>query len=140
MVLLLIFLFIFIVILLVGQFSRPSNRRVREHRRIRGNRRNAQMDQDSMLPPTPTNEWWLHNNSHIPPSHTDNIISGDSTSGNYAHDLPVAAVDSSVNTGSIDSGSSWDSGGSIDSGGGSDFGGFSGGGGDAGGGGAGGEW
>jgi uncharacterized membrane protein YgcG len=140
MILLLIFLLIFIVILLVGQFSRPTNRKIRNHRRIRDNTGSAQTDQSLMPPLTHTNEWWLHSNTHIPLSHTDNIVPSDSTSGNHAHELPVVIVDSSVNTSSIDTGSSWDSGGSIDSSSGSDFGGFSGGGGDAGGGGAGGEW
>jgi uncharacterized membrane protein YgcG len=128
MILLLIFLVIFIVILLVGQFSRPANRRVKNHKRIRDNRRTAEADQSSMLLTIPTNEWWLHSNLHIPPGSTDHTVANDSASGNYVHDLPVAGVDSSVNSGGTDFSS------------GNDFGGFSGGGGDAGGGGAGGNW
>ena len=140
MVLLLIFLLIFICIILAGQFSRTANRRIRPHRRVRDNSRSAIMDQNSIIGITPTNEPWLHNNAHIPPSDTDNIVSHDSTLGDYVHDLTLADVDSSVNTGSIDSGSIWDSGISTDSSSGSDSGGFSGDGGDAGGGGAGGDW
>jgi uncharacterized membrane protein YgcG len=140
MILFLIFLLIFICILLAGHFSRTANRRIQLHRRVRDNSRNAIMDQNSIIPIAPTNELWLHDNAHIPPSDTDNIVSHDSTSGDYVHDLTLASVDSSVNTGSIDSGSIWDSGSSTDSSSGSDFGGFSGDGGDAGGGGAGGDW
>ena len=122
-----IFLLIFVVIVLVGQFSRPANRKIRSHRRIRGKRRTARTGQNSTPSITPANDWWLHSNPHITPSHTDNIVP-DGTSGNYAHDLTATGVESSGNTGGADFS------------GGSDFGGFSGGGGDAGGGGAGADW
>jgi uncharacterized membrane protein YgcG len=127
MTLILTFLFIFAVILLVGQFSRPTNIRARKRRRIQDDGRNVQIEQSSM-PATPANEWWLHSNADIPPSHTDHTVSHHSAPSDDMHHSPVSGVDSSVNTGSTDFS------------GGSDWGGFSGGGGDAGGGGAGGNW
>ena len=128
MALILIFLVIFIVILLVGQFSRPTNIRVQNRRRIRDSRINAQMSQSPTPLPTPAHDWWIHSPLNTPPSHTDHIVSNHNAPSSDVPHSPVSGVDNSVNTGGTDFS------------GGSDWGGFSGGGGDAGGGGSGGTW